>query len=237
MISETTFASSYASFWNSLAPNAERFVRLLNLNLDRYRDPIPSLSEPHRRGFLNDIAFRNFEWNYRRTEGTSIPRQQIVQEARDYLLKFGSVSESDLGDLSETEWVEVGILIHSTELFATRLKTVDTRSETFQISPKFQGCGIVDSSNGDILIGHTLVEIKAGDRTFRSIDIRQLLTYCALNSLAHKYSIDDVSCVNPRRGVYFFVPLETLCRELAGKSSAEVLAEITYFISSGDLSL
>lgn len=102
--------------------------------------------------------------------------------------------------------------------------------------PPFKGCGILDSCNGDLLVGEELIEIKAGDRSFRARDVRQLLTYCALNHSSHEYALTKVGCANPRRGTKFSIDIETLCIEVSSKPAPELLAEVVYFCSSGDMS-
>ncbi len=64
---------------------------------------------------------------------------------------------------------------------------------TIRVSPRFEGCGWLDECEADFLTSNVLVEVKAGDRAFRSIDLRQVLIYCALNFASKKYDI--VTCV------------------------------------------
>lgn len=102
--------------------------------------------------------------------------------------------------------------------------------------PIFDGCGYVDTSEGDVLTGTTLYEIKTVDRPFRSVDIRQLVTYCALNYLSGRYMIDCIGIFNPRRGVYVVISLEEVCYEISGLSSQELFDAIVHAISSGEIS-
>src|SRR5262249_341601 len=98
-------------------------------------------------------------------------------------------------------------------------------------SPPFEGCGWLNNAEGDILAGNMLIEIKAGERPFRSIDLRQVLCYGALNFSSRKYEITEICLVNPRLGIYLQQDLETLCEHLAGASASEVLSEIVAYIS------
>jgi hypothetical protein len=99
------------------------------------------------------------------------------------------------------------------------------------VAPHFPGCGWLDECEGDVFYQGRLVEIKAGERGFRGTDIRQLLIYCALNQAAQKYDISRVCLLNPRVGVELDVQLEQLCRDIAGRSALDVLAEIVQFVS------
>ena len=237
MISETTLATSYTSFWKGLTPNSERFIRRLNLNLERYSRPIKSEASPERRAFINEAGFRLFA----RTYGKKIPREsnltalktEIFDGVRTYLRRFSGVAEEDLTAPTEEELLEVEIICDSIGTFVRR-RTL--RGEAINVAPRFKGCGILDASEGDLLIADTLFEIKAGDRSFRATDIRQLLIYCALNSINHMYQINRIGCLNPRTGTYFEVDLDTLGIEMSSKSSVELLSDILYFVSSGDTS-
>lgn len=103
--------------------------------------------------------------------------------------------------------------------------------QTLNPKPFFPGCGWIDDAEGDVLGNHTLFEIKAGERQFRSADIRQLLCYCALGFSAKLYDIDSVCLLNPRSGTFFQDDLETLCQRIAGMSAADVLGEIVNYVS------
>jgi len=110
------------------------------------------------------------------------------------------------------------------------------RHETILYRPIFDGCGYVDRSEGDVLTCHTLFEIKTVDRPFRSIDIRQLVTYGALNYMSQKYKIKNFGIFNPRRGVYFEMPVDTIIFEISGQSSQDLFNDIIQVVSSGDIS-
>jgi hypothetical protein len=73
--------------------------------------------------------------------------------------------------------------------------------------------------------------MRQGCRVFRTVDLRQVLYYCALNHAARRYSISRVGLVNPRVGVFFVHPLDWLCREVSGVASTELFAEILDFAS------
>lgn len=109
-------------------------------------------------------------------------------------------------------------------------------SEKVIFSPTFPGCGYLDASAGDLIIGTTLFEVKAGDRLFRSTDLRQLVTYCAINFAGGPYEIKSAGCVNPRRGTYFTLELDVLSQEMSGKPAVEFFSDIIYYLSSSGTS-
>ena len=90
----------------------------------------------------------------------------------------------------------------------------------------FQQC------KADVLFGETLYDIKAGDRDFRLVDVRQLITYCALNHAVSNYTINKVGVVNPRLGVFFNVGVDELVEGMTGTSAVELFEEITTFLST-----
>ena len=102
--------------------------------------------------------------------------------------------------------------------------------------PPFPGCGFIVESYGDVIAGHTIYEVKAGERSFRSADFRQLLAYSALNYAAEKYHITHLAILNPRIGTYFRAEVEDVARAVSGLTSAELFEEIIQFVSSGAVS-
>lgn len=102
--------------------------------------------------------------------------------------------------------------------------------------PEFPGCGIIDSCKGDLISSSVLFEVKAGDRLFRSIDVRQLILYSALNFVSKQFTIKGLGLFNPRVGVSATMPVDDLCFEISGKQSVELFSEIAAAVSSGEVS-
>lgn len=108
--------------------------------------------------------------------------------------------------------------------------------EFVQVFPRFPGCGFVDESQGDILVGNTLYEIKSAARTFRLVDFRQLLVYLALNISSQTYEISNIGLFNPRTGDYVEIAVQEFAQSISGKHATELFAEIVAFLSSGGIS-
>ncbi|HEX4447050.1 MAG TPA: hypothetical protein VH044_09945, partial [Polyangiaceae bacterium] len=90
------------------------------------------------------------------------------------------------------------------------------------------------STEKDLAVAHPGFwkdEIEAGDRHFRSVDLYQLLIYCALNFVSKEITITRVGLLNPRVGVFAAFDLDDLCDQCAGSSAAEVLDEVAGYIS------
>ena len=62
------------------------------------------------------------------------------------------------------------------------------------------------------------------------MDIRQLLTYCALNYESTQYDIGEVSIVNPRLGTEYRCSLEDLSQRCARLPAFEILTAISAFL-------
>ena len=86
-------------------------------------------------------------------------------------------------------------------------------------------------------VGEELWEVKSGDRHFRQTDIRQVLTYCALNYASRTRVIDRFSLVNPRAGVIACGTVDDLARAVAASDPQALFEEIVAFLSFQDASV
>ena len=236
MIDAAQFARSYASTWAVLTPMSEEFVRHVNgvwckriFPAVRSRRVLQS-----RRAFINEVAFRIFS---REAQGGQTARSLFVgeKEATDELqrlmlderwARFG-----DVAGFNVYERHEITALLYRLRAFFQRDK-----GDALQLNPAFPGCGIIDKSYGDVIKGKALYEVKAGGRFFRSIDLRQLLVYSALNKEASAYAITDIGMFNPRVGIYYQAQLAEVCYELSGRSEEELLSDIIERTSTSDIS-
>ena len=219
-----------------LAPATDLFVRKVNSMLrEREFAPLKSTALPERRGFINEAAFEFFrirrEWfNFSR------PRDELVsmaaEAARATICRIERIDLAAIPGPSGAEVEELLTIAERLQIFFSR----ESKGRNFEVHPKFPGCGIIDTCLGDVRFGDTLYEVKAGDRTFRSMDLRQLLIYAALCKSANMAPLRHVGLLNPRTGVSFFSDLDYLCLEVSGTRSEELLTEIVRVISSGDTS-
>jgi hypothetical protein len=104
------------------------------------------------------------------------------------------------------------------------------------LRPIFKGCGYLDSSEADVIAHDTLYEIKTVDRQVRSADIRQIITYAALNFASHQYDLSKIGLFNPLGGYYFHFDVEFVCAEIAGTSAQELFMTIIDAVSSAAMS-
>ena len=100
----------------------------------------------------------------------------------------------------------------------------------FRIFPELRGFGWLDDCNCDAWTTEAIFEVKSGDRPFRSVDLRQVLAYLALNHFSGGRTLRVVFLVNPRRGTFFRIAAEALSLEMAGRPLVELTQEIEMFL-------
>lgn len=109
--------------------------------------------------------------------------------------------------------------------------TVQKKSR-LKVRPLFPGCGILNSAEGDIFYSGTLVEIKAGQRNFSILDIRQLYISLALNQFYNRYNILFIELFNPRTGLLWRENKEIVSQNISGNSTIEIITEIINHVTS-----
>ena len=115
-------------------------------------------------------------------------------------------------------------------------KFFEAQKAAIILRPTFKGCGFVDASEGDVISGKTVFEVKTVERPFRSNDIRQVVTYAALNFASKQFEIANIGLYNPRRGLYCDLELDYVCSEISGRPAQELLSLIVQAQSSGEMS-
>jgi hypothetical protein len=230
MISETAFSQHYSSTWRLLAPAIDLYVRKINFRLYE-REFAVSTSEtlPKRRGFINEIAFTLF-CSFITGRETDIAGATAI--AKKKIAELKTNVPPDLSSLSELETTDCREQFDRLQLFFRRV-AVNSNIEVF---PLFSGAGIINTCEGDLFFGETLFEVKAGQRMFRAVDIKQLLTYAALNHASAQRKLTKAGLFNPRMGISFSASLDEVSLETSGCHAAELLPEIIRVISSGDVS-
>jgi hypothetical protein len=240
VISGSAFCKLYSSFWRDLAPTTDLFVRRINLG-QYVRDfsEMEVATAPARRGFINEVAFNLFCGSIRRGERWP-PNAFSADEIRAAIASIqASIARRDVGkELQFESDPDIDEMADITEQHRRMMRVFafDYPQSTVVPEPIFAGCGIIDTCMGDLLVASTLFEIKAGDRLFRSIDVRQLVTYAALNHISKQFEITRVGLFNPRVGIRIEIGLDELCYEISGKRSVELLNEIYLATSSGEIS-
>jgi hypothetical protein len=227
MISERKFANSYASFWNQLLPTADAFVRKINLASERFCRPIDAVSKDrNKRAVINELAFRLFKVIAAGNEIEPDMTDNLEKGVRDYIEKLIH-SGFKIPALSKEEVAESERIAASLSMYFSK-----TDISPLKFWPLFKGCGQLDACRADIISGSKLIEVKAGERNFKITDVRQVITYLALNFNSGQYSIIEIALVNPRTGLKFECEADMLIEFCSGRKAVDIFSDIVEFISS-----
>lgn len=230
MITEKHFAIYYSAFWDSLCPMAEEYVRTINADAERFAKPAKSTSDKQKHGLINELAFlMAVESSRSGTSPYALPVETVEESAMEALHHVASLrayNRKIITILDDDDTTDARALAGRLLYF---LRTIFEPPFVFQ--PQFAGCGLVEACHGDVLAEATLIEVKAGDRNYRSVDLRQALTYCALNFASKQRDIDSLCLVNPRRGLYLIKTLDEISGAIAGRSESSLLAAIVEQLS------
>jgi hypothetical protein len=235
MISERLFARSYASFWRSLLPYCDAYVRDLNAHLVNEKrhagDAQSTLAgvdamaqQPSLlRAVVNEAGVRLYRSRCEALSAQVDDVERAIAEAASWLGVFEPTVPAEC--TQDVEFL-VGRLVRSFGATAA--------SKVF--GPRFAGCGLLAECEGDLLYDRDLVEVKSGDRAFRSVDVRQVLIYAALNRVMPKYEIVNVCIYNARLDWKVAMSVEEMCVRLGGGSAPDVLGSIADFAAAGVVS-
>jgi hypothetical protein len=235
VISETEFARRYTSTWRMLTPMTEDFVRHVNGSwcVERFAPLRSRKVRRERHAIINEVAFRAFVLGL---GAKATDQSNPISPSRLLNAAISELSDDQLwarkaSPLDQDEHIQANELRQRLTIFFDNKDSGD-----LVLFPKFRGCGLLDECAGDVLVGNTLYEVKAGGRFFRSIDLRQLLIYSMLSWRGGDYSIKRLGMFNPRIGIYYEEELGEICQEVSGTSSNELFAEISQVVSGSDFS-
>ncbi len=237
MIDASTFANSFNAFWNAYAPTCEHFVRRLNLDgVERYQTPMTVAKHSGRRALVAELSFSIFAEKVTSvSNGANGKAVRSIENAawlaaKKRLLPYARQGLDLTRKLNKAERSEVNELSSRLERFFGAQKSA------IVVRPNFNGCGFVDASEGDVISGKTVFEVKTVERPFRSNDIRQVVTYAALNFASKQFEITNIGLYNPRHGLYCDLELDYVCSEISGRPAQELLSLIVQTQSSGEMS-
>lgn len=239
MISELTFIRSYNTFWNSLFPGGDDYIRLINSALvERFDKPLNFDDIPNRRALINGVSFSLFE----SVVTNKVKITDINGLATDDKLLKKLITREKMSLSNLAYGVRLSSTINEEELkviksISKRLIQQYFKKQSLKMRPAFKGCGVLFEATGDVVYADTLSEIKSGDRNFNIQDLRQLFVYLALNHQSNDLQISRVELCNPRTGVIWREDIDTVSENIAGSSTIEVYNEIINFISNNNRSI
>lgn len=205
----------------------DAFIRAQNSRPHTFASPVISLTNADVRGIVNEAGFLLFK--HATASRVFVTTDEMVSRAFEAAFRTNErLPRARRPNLDPSST----LVRHEARAIARNLEHhFVNESATIQVNPPIPGCGWVSDVEADILCGATLYEVKAGDRHFRLADLRQLLTYCALNFSSKTYEIRDVALINPRSGTLVRESLDTLCRQISGASAVRILGDIVAFVS------
>ncbi|HEM8180727.1 TPA: hypothetical protein U2M35_002120 [Providencia rettgeri] len=230
MISELTFSRKFTSFWNQLLPNANNFIRIVNGSL--IKDIYPPLCESANKAnnvFVNECAFNLFS----AIQSNQIDKGLLLKDTLFYSVEFQEVFDKTTKNLKKFSYGSNFQLPLSIQEYKTIREIAESIFKRYslthdvEVSPRFDGCGIINNSYGDIYHSNMLIEIKSGDRKFSVYDLRQLLIYFTLNFYSkNRRNLKTFELFNPRMGIAYSESIVTLCKELAFSQPEELYFQI-----------
>jgi len=235
MISEVNFVKGFLSFWDIVVPYMKQYIKICNLDVETFK-PIVDMQfyTNSYKSLSAELAFRMF--CKESSDGTQSLTPQVINcieiETCKYISQFGDIVPDELKvgeeERKEAIWLKNNLIRFFKDIWKDKSPIIT--------NPFFVGCGILDHSWGDIIVGDTLFEIKAVDRNFQAPDMRQILTYIVLNYASKSYNIKRICLLNPRRCVFYWDNVNNAVARMSGKSFDWMVNETINLLSSGDLS-
>jgi len=249
MITERAFAASFPDFWQELLPLlTPSCVHLLNVGHEEHlKDsnhhelgPVDTSDETREVAIVSEFAYHLARLAFSR--GLSVceafdddSAQSTAQEAAfDLINRYEGRTVLPDATLNAAE-LEEGLQL------ATRYETfaiAQGGAKNFVFHSPIKGCGFLNACAADIIISDYLVEVKTVKRTLAGKDIRQLVVYLALGSVAHHSTWQYAGFFNPRRSTFHRFRVDELISLMSGgKSLVDVYTELLDFTCSSDVQL
>jgi len=220
MITAEQFARQNA-VWHRATPTLEQYTRWANKNCHRVGSGVTRRGSASRSALIAETSFLQLIH----------PDARTAEElARKYVRKLPR-SQNVNEKLTSEEFIEVAGLRANLELYLNYHVRGPVRR-----APEFPGCGVVLKANGDLLAGSELIEVKSVVRLFRGTDLRQALTYAAL-AYSIERSIDRITLLNPRLGVFFTSTASDLALDIGAGSWVELMHDLVETMSGFETSV
>lgn len=246
MISERQFIRSFDSFWDELLPLlTPTYIAVFNESCvsklkDLDGDPYVGLELPkgiRHPDIVAELGFRLAGAAYAiGADVTNITAEsellpQAERLAAKLVGKYEGARPEIVLPLGNEERREAARLARR---YAALYRAFPADSK-LEYCPMFPGAGILDTSEGDLAIGDTLIEVKTTTRRPSSKDLRQVIVYMALDSHAALNRWSKVALFNPRRGELYSIDVEALVSSVSGgRSRSEVFGDLVGFLEAND---
>ena len=234
MITERTLSAMFPSFWRGLFPfftpnfmrvfNEAYVVELMSEHGDSV-DPVPVHADSGRLDLVAELAMHST----RLAVEKGVLIEKVFSDSELLLVAWRS-SQALIDryegrrptiefNLTEAERVEACALAGNLGELLARL------GGKVEFFPRIRGAGVIGECEADLSIGQTLFEVKTVNRNFQSKDLRQLLIYLSLSSVAGAQRWTDAGLFNPRRAVWCRFSVEPFVRLISGGRSLKEVAD------------
>ena len=234
------FAGSCGSYWSSILPRLDHFVRITNAGPKSFDDPIRITPISNRQSFVSETGF--YLWAMHESGMIASPRFLEAQDQARRRLRTLAPHLSLLDDLDEQERFVAMTIAQRIDSYCSDIRNLDQ----IEVEPRLPGCGWISGGLPDIVArdisrGTTrplrlIAEVKCVDRNYRSVDLRQIVCYLVLH-FAHTRSIPDLlAVINPLRGTSLEIGVDEFFEDVVGSPAADVINELLVEWSSAGVS-
>lgn len=236
MISERTAVRAFTSVWRTRLPMlTPAFMSSFNRQFVKPivggSRPLPRVSASSSASDAPDLVAELGIQIARSAVESGIPVEDVAQDqpslSAAWLRSLQLVSRYE-GEQPDPDAVPLNVDdTHEALRLARTLSTfLDQFDDVADFGPIIPGAGALSKCEADLAVGPELVEIKTVSRPFRSLDLRQLLVYLALDWARGEPTWTWGCLVNPRRAVWADFEVDWLVRRLAGRAAVDVLADL-----------
>lgn len=227
MISARRLVEASGNFWRDLTPMLPNYVKHVNMGgYDRSHTPIRRGTEKARHFLINELAFSCFAQRLKTTGPDASECYSQLQSKWSSRLPNNPwielpISDDERADLSE--------MVSRLAQYSRNLNLGDMEFEV--VVP---AVGRLEAVEIDILSISAIVEVKSGERPFRSIDFRQIiLSAIALEKVSRR---DRIILLNPREGIIWEESLTKFIEAVSLRTFAEFVDDAFYELSDVGIS-
>ena len=236
LLTAESFAAGNGSYWSAVLPRLDHFVRISNAGPREFAAPI-AMPDTRRQSFVSETAF--YLCAQYASSAVKPDFQQAQARARSRLRQLAPHLRLE-EPLTTDERLFALVLAQRLNAFCSESRSL----RSVQIERRLPGCGWISGGLPDLIAideshGHSLTylaEVKCVDRTFRSADMRQLVSYIVLYYSEFRRLPDLIGVINPLRGTALEIGVDEFFEDVVGSASSDVVNELLVEWSSAGVS-
>jgi hypothetical protein len=229
MISVRQFSILFQNFWHPFSPGLRDLAKTLQAQVYQYAEPVSQQYAPSKRALSSELGFRAFCLRRQNGAGNLSIEEAISRceaATSSYIARFRRSDGdpefivSDVATVDDEVRRDAQIQCRQLDLFCSTLP----KYSIIKIEPIIPGCGIIDNCRGDLMVNDDLYESKSRVGQIEQSDIRQLLTYAILLSIASPERVSGIGILNPFRGTRSILEISDAVHIVSGCSLLEFCA-------------